>query len=1439
MMSDRPSDEQPRNPASPESGEWPEEEKHAAWHAPGEEEAASPAEESAEAGWHAPDEAAAPATPAAPAQQPASPRPGGWYKPQQAAPGGSGPKPSEGGWYIPAGIEGDRLLDGVDATIYPQPEPAPAEEETSDVAAEPVAEEAVDVEAEAPAEGDAAAIAAAMAAQYAAEAASADATGATLQDTLAGEEPTPEPQATSPLAGLVAQFDRVEEEVTGLRHRYHQGKLTREALQAELRKLMLLDEQGYWWMIGVESDVWYRHENGQWVRAERPRLAPAEPQGTDAMLASEYGRFDAAEDVLTSQAYAEDNPDIPEVQAHVPRLDPEATLVGAAAVAFDQLPYSQETIPGQSYTDPTVMAGAYSPDAQQAYGYDQAQAAQEPLQPDYGAALDASQSERYRHVQERQAQQTQRWIVRAAIAAVLGGLGLVLLVIVGLVLFYVSKVGQYNDRIEALTQLASQFETTRIFDRNGNLLSQINDPTGGTRISVPLEEISPWMIHATISTENERFFEDPGWDAIAVVRAMIQNVQEGEVVSGFSSITQQLARALVLEADRRTEISLSRKIDEVIIAAEIGRRYTKNEILELYLNEIYYGNLAYGVEAAAQTYFGISARDLNLPQAALLASIVQAPATYDPVVNRETAFSRMDIVLNLMVRRGCIQFQHEPYVQTGPFCVTQQNVAAAVVEKAQVEAREYNIPTNTIRYPHFVNFVAQQLETNYGLADIYRTGFNVYTTLDPGLQDIAQAVAAQEVANLQAQGIGGNNASVVVMDPRDGAILAMVGSVDYNNASIDGQVNVAFSPQQPGSSIKPLVYTAAFQGNPSGQYWYPGTVVWDTPTCWAGYCPSNYDGAYHGPQSVRSALANSYNIPAVKALEFVTVDRFAQVAQTMGLTFPGNTPQQAGLTGALGGFDVRLYDMVVAFGTLANNGRRPAPYTITRITDVQGANIPLPTHPEPQQVVQPEHAYMINHILSDDRARSAAFGSGSILNIPGYTVAVKTGTTNDNRDNWTIGYTPNVVVGVWHGNTNNAPMRGTSGITGAAPIWNRIMTAALAGKAPVEFTIPPNVATAEICADSGTQPSSRCLNRRQELYAVAQPPASADNDIFKQVQVSTLYGLVANQFCPNFVAEQTFLNISDPTAFEWINNTTAGRQWAAARGIAVPAKPVPTQACDASIQQPIINVDFPLSNAEVEGVVEVRGRVLVYDFRSYQLEYGIGAAAQNFTIVDGPYAVSHANSEFLGRWDVSQLPNGPYTLRLSVLTNSGGYAVLDIPVLVDNAIATPTFTPTVAIVTQTPTPTWTPLIITATSLFQTATPTTPPIIVTATPGPVQSGTALPPFDFSQATVVSYGAVATGVVGDNPLAAYYRFDGVAGDSIRVTADTTAGTLDTLLYLWDLSGTPLAENDDANNTTNSEIQYTLPMTGTYVIVVTRFDVAAGFTNGEFRMTLTKLN
>ncbi len=1477
-MSDQPFDDQATGPAAPRPsppahGSGFDPSSSGDWHPAG---AGEPPEEDL---WHTPDSAGK-AVPA-PSVERDQVLPGAWHVPDTPPPSAttadySSTAGAPGGWHVPEGVDVGDLLAGVDATIHPAPQPAePAAEPlilTDDFPAEPAVEpetgqliltddfipgqEPAPVDEETAAlrgaalpGQDAAAVAAAMARRLSEEAllepgmeprspdevlspaaiAAARVAELTGQPpageaipALEAEEPTPEPQATAPLARLIAQFDNVEEQVHRLRDMYQQGVITHEALQAELRKLMILDEQGTWWMVGMETDTWYRFENGQWTQAERPRLSPPELAGEAAVLRGEPVSITLDADGMP-------------VVHRVPREDPDATMVGASAVQFGDLPSAQATMPGRA---------AYPADAIPAAG-------RGPYQPDYEAYA-PEESELYRQVQEEQARQAQSWIARLLVAGAVLTLLVVLAVIVIGILFYSGRAGQYSDRIEALADLAGQFQTTRIYDANGNLLTQINDPTGGTRISIPLEQISPFLIHATISAENERFYQDPGWDLIAIIRAAFQNVQEGEVVSGASTITQQLAKILVLEPERRTEITNARKIDEAIIAAEIGRRYSKNQILELYLNEIYYGNLAYGAEAAAQTYFGISARDLNLPQAAFLVGLVGAPATYDPVTNREAAFARMDEVIRLMLEQGCIQFEHEfdfrgaHYDRTRPFCVTQQMVDEAVVEKAEVEIRNYSVPANRARYPHFVNFVAQQLEENYGLADIYRAGFNVFTTIDPALQDIAQQAITDQLAALRAQGRGGNNASAVVMDPRDGRILAMVGSADFNNEEIDGQVNVAFTPQQPGSSIKPILYVAAFQGNAQGQYLTPASVLWDTPTCWGSYCPVNYDRAYHGPQSVRSALGNSYNIPAVKVLDFVGVDRYAQVAQAMGLTFPGSTPQQAGLPGAIGAFDVRLYDMVVAFGVLANNGRRVEPYAITAITDNAGNQVQLPPHQEPQQVIQPEHAYLVTHILADDVARGQAFGRNTHLYIPGYEVAVKTGTTDDNRDNWTVGYAPNVVVGVWHGNTDNSPMRGTSGFSGAGPIWNRIITAALQREPAQRFPIPPGIGTVEVCADSGTLPSQRCLNRRQELVAQAQLPPGPDQDIYQVARVDTLTGLLANQFCPNFTEERLFLKISDPTAFTWINNTQAGQQWAAQRNIPLPALPLPTEACNPNIQQPIIVIDWPTPNAEVQGLVEVRGRVVVYNFNRYQIEYGIGASPATFSLVDGPYTISHPNSELLGRWDVSQLPNGPYTLRLNVVTNDGGFANVDHVVIVNNPLATetPPPTPTIPPVVVTATPTIPPVIITATppptqTLPFVVTATPPQIVITNTPPPPVVMTELPPRDPALDIPVVYGAQASNFINSGKVADYYRFDGAAGDRIEVRAEATAGDLDTLIYLMDSFGTIIAEDDDGGTGTDSLLDFTLPAPGQYVIVITRFDVSAGFSSGEYRMTLTKLN
>lgn len=1503
-MSDQPLDDQtPETPQpdsawhSPDETGIPEEAplEDSDWHTPTEaaDDASAAAASQEEVGWYQPDAADETIAPVSAEEVDETALPGTWYVPpdpsEEATPAYQAPE-DDSGWFVPQGSLGADLLAGADATIHPLSdlplEPIPVDEETAvvgfdadallvdDTPEEPAAEDLLLVDDSAfdgvlvddkpdpqlvddgPPSGPVLGtereqmlygLDAALAAQdpesvteeteiappeeqseFFRQADDPASVAAQRLAELEGQQSSPieesaDPEVTAVLDRQAAEFDNVEAQVATLRLMYDRGEISREALQDELRKLMLLDEQGAWWMIGTESDTWYCYQGDQWVEAPRPRR-PGAAVPTDL------------DDLGTDSPVSEDTP----------HTDFDATMVSPSAVQFEELETGlQETLahtPGEFEAAPTAP-------------YQEA----DPGPPSYQEAFaDTSQDELLQKVQADEGRQRRNIAIRVLAAVVFCLLGSVLILIFGVVLYYTSVSSRYADRIDNLLDLGGGFETTRIYDKDGNLIAAVNDPTGGTRISIPLENISPDLIHAVVSIEDERFYQNPGWDPVAVFRAILQNLSAGQIVSGASTITQQLAKMLVLEPERATEITAQRKIDEIIIAAEIGRRYAKNQILELYLNEINLGNLAYGAEAGARTYHDVSGQDLNLPQSALLAGTIACPATCNPVVSQETSFNRMNAVLAKQVVVGCLAFQHEPFYSSNqPYCITQADLDAAVVEKALVEVADYKPPEYNVSYPHFVDYVIAELQDVYGLKDVYRAGFNVYTTLDAPLQDVAQAAVSEQITYLNSQGRGGNNASVMVMDPRDGAIRVMLGSADYYNTEIDGQVNVALTAQQPGSSIKPIVYTAALQGNAQGQYFTPGTVIWDTQTCWGGYCPVNYDGVFHGPQAVRYALANSYNLPAVKTLEFVGLERYQETATAMGLTFPGDTPVAAGLQGALGGFDVRLYDMMVAFGVLANSGQRVTPYSITSIVTNDGTEVPPPERPQPQQVIQPEHAYLMNNILSDDEARSAVFGRNGYLVVPGYNVAAKTGTTNDNIDNWTMGYAPNVVVGVWHGNTDNAPMSGTSGYQGAAPIWNRVITSALSREGAQQFPAPGGISTTTICSDSGAMPSEHCLNRRQELVVSAQPPPGPEQDIYQMVQVDTLTNLVANEFCSNFVEQTLHLKVADQTAFSWINDTWSGNNWADQRQLTRPVQPVPTDACSPNTPQPIILLDWPTPGADVQGLVEVRGRVVVHNFRDYQIEYGIGGTPATFELVDGPYNLSHANSELLGVWDVSQLPNGPYTIRLAVTTNAGGYANYDVVVNVNNPLATPTFTPTVQIITQTPLPTWTPLfptleVATATQvLVVTATP--PPIItntpvqpiVTATTGgqpPVVTlppGTDLPPPDPVTAIPIVYGAQVTGFIDNATYANYYRFDGVAGDGAVIAAEAAAGDLDTLIYLLDANGTIITNDDDSGDGTDSRLEFTLVNSGVHYIAVTRFDIGAGYTTGEFRMTLNKTN
>jgi 1A family penicillin-binding protein len=814
---------------------------------------------------------------------------------------------------------------------------------------------------------------------------------------------------------------------------------------------------------------------------------------------------------------------------------------------------------------------------------------------------------------------------------------------------------------DQLVTLTTHGQNTRIYARDGSLLQAPlapNDPTAGLRRRVPLSEISPYLIDAVVATEDSNFYEHRGVDPVALGRAIFRAVQTQGPVVGTSTISQQLAKLVFLSPER----SMTRKVKEAILAAEITRSYPKDTILEIYLNEIYFGNLAYGIEAAARLYFDKPASELTLAQAALLAGLPQAPAAYDPLQNPEGAKARQADVLRLMVEHGAITSQEADAAWREPLTYYGAGLESVRLDKA----------------PHFVMTVRSQIEQLYGPELLYRGGLQVYTSLDPQLQAEAERQVQAGVAELQGRNV--SNGALVAQDPRTGEILAMVGSADFNNAEISGQVNVSLSPRQPGSTIKPFTYLATFE-QPT-DWWTTATLIDDVRTEFDDgpgrppYVPVNYDGREHGRVSLRSALASSYNIPAVKALQHVGVDALLQVAERFGLatlTRPGHPPYGLALT--LGGGEVTLLEMTNAYGALANGGVYTPPTPILCVLDAAGTvlerveapglpeacrNAPLAARavqrqPEQTRVATPEHSYLLTDILQDNEARTPAFGANSWLQI-GRPAAVKTGTTNDVRDIWTVGYTPQLAVGVWVGNADGAPMdRNLSGLAGAGPIWNRFMRAALAGVAAQDFTRPPGIVQVEICTLTGARADSTCPadRRRVELFAADQLPPGAD----------------ASQFD--------------------------------------------------------VALDWPLDGQTLAGVIPVRGSASIPDFAHYLVEYGESFEPGAWGVVAGPVGQPVVNGE-LAQWNVAALSReGPHVLRV-VAVDRQGMRFESAPVRVmalHDATPTPTEPPT-----ETPTPLSSPSPTATASATPTATALalpSPSPTATASATPTATALALP------------------------------------------------------------------------------------------------------------------
>lgn len=808
-----------------------------------------------------------------------------------------------------------------------------------------------------------------------------------------------------------------------------------------------------------------------------------------------------------------------------------------------------------------------------------------------------------------------------------------------------------------------QFETTKIYDRTGQvLLMEVIDPRTGDRTLLPLDQIPEDFRNATIALEDKTFYSNLGIDPMGIARAFVQNLQGGQVQGG-SSITVQLVKNILIPEEERYEIKYSRKIKEAILALEISRLYSKDQILEWYLNTNYYGNWAIGVEAASQVYFGKHAYELNLAECAMLAPIVQYPAM-NPIDNPDQAKKRQKIALDRLVA--------EEYI-------TQTEADAAFAEQLNVHSsmlKRYDILA-----PHFSMYVRKQLEDMYGTDVLYRGGLKVYTTVDLDINRIAEEEARKQVEKLQEAGDDVSNASVVVMRARTGEILAMVGSIDYWNEEIDGNVNVAVAPRQPGSSFKPFSYVTAFhQGHTTAE------MVMDVHSCFDDYpnppyCPENYDRKYHGAQSFRTALARSYNIPAVKVLDMVGIGNVIRTAHAMGLNTLNEDLDYYGLSLTLGGGEIWLLDMVYAYSVFANGGvmmgqptknlragyRQLDPVSILRVEDASGEVLWQYSSPESRNIVladgrelSPQEAYLVTDILKDNNARAAAFGSNSALRLS-RPAAAKTGTTTDFWDVWTIGYTPQLVTGVWVGNNDNRPMAGVSSSRGAAPIWHNVMeriynegyAERLLGQVIDNFEMPPGLKTVEVCAVSGLLPNEHCPNRVRALFIEGTEPTEYCN-VHRVERINRQSGKLATACTPPELVEERVYEIYPPEAADWVRE----------QGIPQP----PTQRDEIYGCTPeggeVVVLD-PTLGGHVKGVVPIRGNARSGDFHFYRLEFGEGLNPSAWSQIGGDH-YDQVDNNVLEFWDVRGLKDGLYTLQLTVVDHSQNFRRATSYVTVDN-----------------------------------------------------------------------------------------------------------------------------------------------------------------------------
>jgi penicillin-binding protein 1C len=718
--------------------------------------------------------------------------------------------------------------------------------------------------------------------------------------------------------------------------------------------------------------------------------------------------------------------------------------------------------------------------------------------------------------------------------------------------------------------------STVFYDRDGKVLYDMYKDKN--RVPVTLEEIPKTLKEATIAIEDKNFYKHGGFSQVGMIRAVF-NMFLGQGLQSGSTITQQLIKNVLL-TNRQT---ITRKVQEIILSFEVERRYKKDEILLMYLNEAPYGGSYWGVGTAAKAYFGKSVKDLSLTESAILAGLPQSPSTYSPFIGKNDAWkNRTKSVLRRMREDGYITRDQE------------------TSSLKRVEQTKFNAPKILIEAPHFVFYVKDQIENEYG-SKIIDQGVKIKTTLALEVQQAVEKIVKEEIAKLK--DFNATNAAVVVLDSKTGEVLAMVGSYNYNDEKF-GKFNVAeLGMRQPGSTLKPFNYGLAFEKG-----YTPSTIFMDVKTTFPDqgtedYSPVNYDGKFRGPVQLRFALGNSINIPAVKSLAVLGVRDFLTKLNDLGMpTFAPNSEnlKRFGLSLTLGGGETTLLNLTSAYSVLASGGLRRDVSSIADISDFKGKNIFKKVRTQEKRVFSSEVSFILSHILSDNNARIDEFGPNSYLNVPGKTVSVKTGTTDDKRDNWTVGYTKSITVGVWVGNNDNSPMNPkiSSGATGASPIWYRIMRELLSKKYEDGIMDKPDkVKAITIDAFLGGLPKDGYPTRSEYFIEGTEP-----KDIspwYKKLKISKSNGKLANEIevkSGNY-EEKDFIVISesDPISTDGKNRwQEAINAWAGQQGDNK-YKP-PTETSDASSDSVIVSVKNPGDHSTVSsGNLNIKAKIASLD----------------------------------------------------------------------------------------------------------------------------------------------------------------------------------------------------------------------------------------------------